>query len=731
MLKKELSGKSLASRVAAFTYQCVDNTSVVIADALRKTLPQFAKPLADQGVELVPLQVARNAHHLTNVLRKLPTTRALLPNGWVSFGSVAWEKTVQRSDLVDKIKSLAPAEQLRILQEWEIKLKDVILAAPDVAEGGVYGKVYQVLTLFEKPKLGALSNITVWLAQQKNKDPNNKAIAALLVSGMQDQASAKTWLPELIAMSTTQLVFSDPKGSVKDWQSAMRDKKGDEMVAWVRMLVTGCKPCIRPLDPNKPGFGLCGLPLPPASNRTACKRAASLFSLAWRMEGDMAGAVLGKFCMSMLAMLPETIQPVQKLLETALWGSFRVFDETFGLFYFDKQEEEAKALAPPKSDIEAEWALDLEFRPPTEFGTITMAEMRYRFFRLYESCWKIDSPFALTQYFLQHVNPVWMVLSCYKGVTLACAEHKEATPESIAAELGPEFAFLKHVPVGAGAQCRSKVLDQMLKTFKAYEKDLQAHGRLEPNEPLRLPTPPTTISASRAVKSFHAHRRPLQVDAPLLFKRCSVCDETADLTQRATLQCGHALCDDCYGAMIEAADYRPGAFVQMRAHKCPICRVHVITQPNPALPELVRQFLLRPDQIDPKSVYRICGVAACSHGPFVAGPKQCRDDIANFPRLCEEHRGADARFFECPRCKLSYQLESGCSMMRCCPHGYHGCGEDNGGRCLHKLCKHNGPCGCAFTGCGQRWVITNEERAFGNQPSEFDAVQYALEHEDD
>ena len=279
----------------------------------------------------------------------------------------------------------------------------------------------------------------------------------------------------------------------------------------------------------------------------------------------------------------------------------------------------------------------------------------------------------------------------------------------------PGFEYLKIVPNLSSSTPPRALIDKMI-FARAELKSEERHANYD--EVPKIIRHPNIEWALEVIRQFQAYRTPKPIQVPLMCQNCSVCSDPVDKTMRVALRCGHILCDDCYGHMIEVQQYGPRAFFNKSAHLCPECHSEWITQEHQMRPPAIAKLLKRPNMIDHSMEYRICAVARCESIAFAAGPKACAHDEETkdkFPDLCDEHRNHDPSWFHCPKCKTKFQHESGCRKMRCCPFGYHGCkNDDDDSYCSHKICGHANACGC-WKGCGEVWWIGAEEVALGNQ----------------
>lgn len=754
---------SVASCIHTFTYQCVKGTSAGAANTLRDNYGAFVKPLVEQGVRVLPLEVATDDMLLWRVWRQMDRVASRAPPGWQSFGELMWRinPAPTRREFVTKLGGLSDDVAQRVLDDWSAAFKHMATCAPEHAQSGSYAQVYSVLKLFERQDLGARTQITAWLSAKLGDrtltESARGALQRMLTDSCTSAALSDQWTPRLAALATEELVFEQVPSNLNAadaWARAVRDGSGEEMVVFLRTLMSCAKPCVRALSAPS---GAKGLPLPSRARCEAEGRsfaemsmyAARLLPMAWGLRADLAGVPLARACMAMLTMLTETIAPIRDLFEAAFLHDHALFDAALGIYHLEGRGGGAPVFAPPEA-----------------FGSLVLSDMRFRFFKIYEPLFKTSA--TLRAYFARHVEPSAMVLASYRAFTQTLVDPglpREVVGDSLYVQhivsSMPQFQYLDWLPNGCSATaCTRENLRRMLarraqlRRRRQPPRDTQAERKCEEAATVAVDHDHHQLHETRAdwnkwqyphnpeigaevMRLFRKHRAQPQVAAPLLHRECVLCYEEADKQTRVPLPCDHVLCDTCYDGAIRSAAYKPGAFLDMSAHRCPICRSQIITQPHPALPAPVAAFLGLPavqlaQKLARKVEYRLCAVAHCAEGLFEAGPQECAADRETFPKFCPAHRAKDAEFFRCPNaaCGMTYQHESGCSLMRCCPLGYHGCLEDRGRKCTHKLCGHLGPCDCAFRGCGQKWTISAHERGLGNVAAQFDPVAYALAHED-
>ena len=151
------------------------------------------------------------------------------------------------------------------------------------------------------------------------------------------------------------------------------------------------------------------------------------------------------------------------------------------------------------------------------------------------------------------------------------------------------------------------------------------------------------------------------------------------------LSCGHIICQEC---TIRMAEYKPGDFVELWKHQCPLCRTQIPFVPGRFGSQLANSKLKK------NVIYRFCELGDCAQ-LFDAGERTCIYNIDQFPARCELHRVKNR--FNCPNCNQSLEYAGGCRLFRCCVFGYHGCGHDNGRKCTHGGL------------CGHQWQIEQEQ----------------------
>jgi len=153
----------------------------------------------------------------------------------------------------------------------------------------------------------------------------------------------------------------------------------------------------------------------------------------------------------------------------------------------------------------------------------------------------------------------------------------------------------------------------------------------------------------------------------------------------AELTCGHLICQEC---TVRMAEYKPGDFVELWKHQCPLCRTSIPFVPGRFGSQLANS------KLNKNVIYRFCELGDCA-ALFDAGERTCIYNIDQFPARCELHRAKNR--FNCPNCRQSLEYAGGCRLFRCCIFGYHGCGFDNG-----RKCSHGGL-------CGHQWQIEQEQ----------------------
>lgn len=202
-------------------------------------------------------------------------------------------------------------------------------------------------------------------------------------------------------------------------------------------------------------------------------------------------------------------------------------------------------------------------------------------------------------------------------------------------------------------------------------------------------------------------------------KDCIICLCPCSAWKMNPLDCSHYICPDCSPNM--TPDYNPGDFIEPFRHNCPICRI-------PITPKKFKEFccvslpwfnswdkFMGNETFDfTQFIYRFC--RDCGD-VFEAGNNTCEDHRDTFPEQCEECR--TPLFFNCPNCEIQLQHAGGCSIIRCCIHGYHGCPDEEfydyetnsyeypDDYPEELKCNHGGCCGCVFD-------INPEQKSFGN-----------------
>lgn len=203
-------------------------------------------------------------------------------------------------------------------------------------------------------------------------------------------------------------------------------------------------------------------------------------------------------------------------------------------------------------------------------------------------------------------------------------------------------------------------------------------------------------------------------------KDCIICLCPYDAKKMIPLDCSHYICPDCSPMM--TPEYNFGDFIEPYRHHCSMCRHNISTQKFMELCCVEMPWFNSWDTFLTNggtfnfftSIYRFC--KDCN-SVFEAGENACEDHRDTFPTQCEKCR--TPLFFTCPNCEVQLQHAGGCSIIRCCVHGYHGCPDEE----FYDYetdsysypydypdelkCGHGGCCGHVFD-------IDPEQRSFGN-----------------
>ena len=168
------------------------------------------------------------------------------------------------------------------------------------------------------------------------------------------------------------------------------------------------------------------------------------------------------------------------------------------------------------------------------------------------------------------------------------------------------------------------------------------------------------------------------------------------------LECGHVLCLDCHDGCFSA--YSRGEIISLNKHQCPICRTLVL--PDESLPYAKELTILLNDNTLNNEVYGFC--MDCNILCY-KGDKRCgAADSDNETVHCSAHDPSLLilpKIICCPNCESKFEHRGGCSLMRCCIHGYHGCGNDDGEECDHGNIDLDNP---VF--CGHTFMIEDDQR---------------------
>ena len=466
-LTNKMMEDKLMDRIVAFTFTGAIKLDPRIRAKLQETLPVVTEMLKHKLVRVVPFEDAgeSNVSLMWNTTHRMMNAAAYdFPPNWVGCCSISWDSsTAEARDIVDFIlaqpeyvetpsskvvntggvissavkvaKSVmsmtnpamnvmnnvldcvdggpdaaaqiqAPQRKSRkeLVQELQKFLEDVIKSSPNSLndEKSGYAKLYTSLIILEKKGLGTISEFVSTLANQSNQQNVKKMISA----AHSDNTFVNKHLPMIKDLSIQYLSFTMPKQLTRDmWELAIKDEMGVQMYNFMRILMLEGKPTISESPVGLPlveldrttGGAAAGeyKTIPPAN---ACLWNMRMFPLALGFDGYLAGNAFARLAMVILTRLEESISALRERLEIALFEGGRDFlNGILGI----------TSGGPPGGS---------ESTQPLVYLNSTLAEIRYRFFKIYWSRLSEGREQQIRAYFDTFVEPTHRCLQAHDAV---------------------------------------------------------------------------------------------------------------------------------------------------------------------------------------------------------------------------------------------------------------------------------------------------------------------------
>ena len=192
----------------------------------------------------------------------------------------------------------------------------------------------------------------------------------------------------------------------------------------------------------------------------------------------------------------------------------------------------------------------------------------------------------------------------------------------------------------------------------------------------------------------------------LLIVVCYLClDEfSPDSDDSFRLECGlHWNCIDCRKR--SRPKYKPGDFINEYIHKCGECRYPTKYEETKNQEDdwWIDSMKAYGDQKNQNDIRRFCLDCKCV---FIAGERSCEENRNQFLIVCEDCNKFEDKYVSCPSCGLGLSRMSGCEVIICCIHGYHGCKNEERKK---GKCSHNDERSESIKFCGKQFTMTVKE----------------------